>query len=168
MPPALAERIADSIASARTSYHRLVIVVGPSRAGKTAALQQVGGAANLPLINVNLELSKRLLDLTERQRSLQIPQLLEQIVSATAPDEVLLDNVEVLFDVRLKQDPLRICQGLSRSRTVVVSWNGYVNSASLCYAMPDHPEFRQYPLTDLAIVAAEGQGQSWQPKGTNA
>lgn len=164
MPPILSDRITESMAAVRTCYHRLVVVVGPSRSGKTTALQQVRDAANIPLINVNLELSKRLLDLTERQRSLQIPKLLDQIVGEAGHEEALLDNNEILFDTHLKQDPLRIFQGLSRSRTIVVSWNGRTNTECLFYATPDHPEFRQYPLTDMTVVAVEDASQSCQPK----
>jgi len=164
MPPLLSERIAESMATVQGCYHRLVVVVGPGQSGKTSALHEVRDAKHVPLINVNLELSKRLLDLTERQRSLQIPRLLDEIVGEAKCEEVLLDNTEILFDVQLKQDPLRVFQGLSRSRTVVVSWNGRTNAENLLYATPDHPEFRQYPLRDMTVVEAEGANQSCQNK----
>jgi ABC-type branched-subunit amino acid transport system ATPase component len=167
MPPPLADRIAESMAGIRDCYHRLVVVVGPSGSGKTTALQNVRDAGKASLVNVNLELSKHLLDLTERQRALQIPKLLDQIVSETGHDEVMLDNNEILFDVSLKQDPLRLFQGLSRSRTVVVSWNGRTNAENLFYATPDHPEFRQYPLADMTVIAVEGAKQICQPEETN-
>ena len=35
---------------------------------------------------------------------------------------ILLDNIEVIFDVALKQDPLRLLQRLSRNKTVVAAW----------------------------------------------
>jgi len=49
-------------------------------------------------------------------------------VGASAADVVLLDNVEVLFDVSLKQDPLRLLQGLSRNKTVVAAWSGEIRT----------------------------------------
>jgi hypothetical protein len=164
MPPQLSGQIAEAMVAVKICYHRLIIVVGLGRSGKTTALQQVRDAANATLVNVNLELSKRLLDLTERQRSLQIPRLLDEIVGETNSDEVLLDNNEILFDIQLKQDPLRLLQGLSRSRTIVASWNGRSNAENLFFATPDHPEFRQYPLWDLTVVMAEHVSQSCQPK----
>lgn len=167
MPHLLSERITENMASVQSCYHRLVVVVGPGQSGKTAALYEVCAAKHVPLINVNLELSKRLLDLTERQRSLQIPRLLDEIVEGAQCEEVLLDNTEILFDIHLKQDPLRVFQGLSRSRTVVVSWNGRTNVENLLYAAPDHPEFRQYPLRDMTVVEAEGTNQSCQNKEHN-
>ena len=167
MPPLLSDQITEGMASARACYHRLVVVVGPSCSGKTAALQRVRDTAHVPLVNVNLELSKRLLDLTERQRSLQIPKILDGIVRETGRDEVLLDNNEMLFDIQLRLDPLRIFQGLSRSRTIVVSWSGRANAESLFYAAPDHPEFRQYPLRDMTVVLVENANQPCQPKEQN-
>ena len=164
MPPPLPDRIVESMAAIKVCYNRLVLVVGPSRSGKTSALQQVRDNTNTPMININLELSKRLLDLTERQRSLQIPKIL---VGETGRGEILLDNNEILFDIQLRQDPLRLFHQLSRSRTIVATWNGQSNSESLFYATPDHPEFRLYPLQDTKIVLVADASQSWQPTEKN-
>jgi hypothetical protein len=143
------------IGQAAELYHRLVILVAPCGAGKTAALQDVHERTSAPLINVNLELTRRMLDLTERQRALQLPRLLSEIVGQSASDVVLLDNIEVLFDMSLKQDPLRLLQGLSRNRTVVVAWSGSIDGANVIYATPDHPEYRRYPIGDLLAVSSE-------------
>jgi ABC-type uncharacterized transport system ATPase component len=80
-------------------YHRLVLVVAPSGSGKTSALREVQESLYAPLLNVNLELSRRMLDLTERQRALQLPRLLQEIVSKREGEMILLDNIEVLFDI---------------------------------------------------------------------
>src|SRR5262249_62434896 len=100
--------------------------------------------------NLNLELSRLLLDLTVRQRALHVPRLLEEIVQAQGGEVTLLDNIELLFDVHLKQDPLRCLQGLSRHRTVVAAWPdsfgpGERPPGVLAYAEPGHPELRRYP-----------------------
>ena len=88
-------------------YHRLVLAVGSSGVGKTNVLSEVSLRVAAPLVNVNLELSRRMLDLTERQRSLELPRILSEIVDAVASnhDIVLLDNIEILFDAALKRDP---------------------------------------------------------------
>ncbi|HOV31468.1 MAG TPA: BREX-3 system P-loop-containing protein BrxF [Anaerolineaceae bacterium] len=124
MAEPLADRVIKRIDQAAELYHRLVMLVAPAGAGKTATLQDIHERTAAPLVNVNLELSRRMLDLTERQRALQLPRLLAEIVSTTAADVVLLDNIELLFDVSLKQDPLQLLQGLSRNKTVVVAWSG--------------------------------------------
>jgi len=153
MSRALADEVMESIGRAAQLYHRLVILVAPAGAGKTAALQDVHERIAAPLVNVNLELSQRMLDLTERRRALHLPSLLAEIIGALAADVILLDNVEVIFDVSLKQDPLRLLQGLSRNKTVVVAWSGSIQGKHLVYGTPDHPEYRRYPLRDLQVVS---------------
>jgi hypothetical protein len=155
MAEPLADRVIKRIDQAAELYHRLVMLVAPAGAGKTAALQDVHERTAAPLVNVNLELSRRMLDLTERQRALQLPRLLAEIVGASAADVVLLDNVEVLFDVSLKQDPLRLLQGLSRNKTVVAAWSGTIDGEHMVYATPDHPEYKRYPLRDFLVVNPE-------------
>ena len=151
MADTLIRRITDSA----ELYHRLVILVAPPGAGKTAALQAVHKRTAAPLINVNFELTRCLLEFTGRQRALQVPRLLADIVSASNGDVVLLDNIEVLFDVTLKQDPLRLLQGISRNKTVVANWSGSVDNGHMIYATPDHPEYRSYPLRDFVLVKPE-------------
>ena len=155
MAEPLADRVIRRIGQAAELYHRLVMLVAPAGSGKTAALQDVHKRTAAPLVNVNLELSRLMLDLTGRQRALQLPRLLAEIVGASAADVVLLDNVEVLFDVSLKQDPLRLLQRLSRNKTVVAAWTGSIDGEHLFYATPDHPEYRRYPLRDFLIVSPE-------------
>jgi ABC-type hemin transport system ATPase subunit len=155
MAEPLADRVIKRIDQAAELYHRLVILVAPAGAGKTTALQDVHERTAAPLVNVNLELSRRMLDLTERQRALQLPHLLAEIVDASAADVVLLDNIEVIFDVSLKQDPLRLLQGLSRNKTVVATWSGSIDGEYMVYATPDHPEYKRYPLRDFLVVNPE-------------
>jgi hypothetical protein len=155
MAEPLANRVIQGIAQAADLYHRLVMLVAPAGAGKTAALRTVHERIAAPLVNVNLELSRQLLDLTSRQRTLQLPHLLSNIVAVSAAEVTLLDNIEILFDITLKQDPLRLLQGLSRNRTVVAAWNGSVEGDHLVYAAPGHPEYRRYPSRDFLVVTPE-------------
>lgn len=150
----LPERITGSLEQAAALYNRLVLVVGPAGTGKTTALREVAQAKGLPLVNVNLELSRRLLDLTEKQRALRCAQILGEIVDQADDQTVLLDNLEVLFDPSLRQDPLRLLQRLSRNRTVVATWNGEIEGAYLTYAKPGHPEHRRYQVSDFIVVDA--------------
>lgn len=153
MAEPLADIVMHKMEQAAELYHRLVLLVAPAGSGKTAVLLDVHKRTSALYINVNLELSRRMLDLTERQRALQIPRLLLDIVGEVPV--VLLDNIEILFDVSLKLDPLRLLQGLSRNRTVVAAWNGSIIGENLVYAAPDHPEYKRYPVQDLLVVSPE-------------
>ena len=148
----LSDQIISKMNQASELYHRLILVIAPSGAGKTTALQEVRERNGAPLININLELSRRMLDLTERQRALQLPRLLGDIVASASGEAVLLDNIEILFDPHLKQDPLRLLQGLSRNKTIIVAWNGVFVNGYITYAKPDHPEYRRYPANNMLII----------------
>jgi Cdc6-like AAA superfamily ATPase len=140
-----------AIEQAAGQYHRLVVLAGAPGSGKTAALQSVAQKLGCPLVNVNLELTKRMLELTRTQRSRQVERLLKDVIAASG-DVVLLDNLEVLFDPALEVEPLRLLQVASRNRTVVASWNGSYRDGTLNYAEPGHPEFVQLKQTDAVVI----------------
>src|SRR5947208_14191170 len=137
-------------------YYRLMLVVAPRGAGKTVALQEVAARTGVLVINVNLELSQRMLELTERQRSLRVPRLLEEITGQSDRELIMLDNLEILFKVSLKLDPLRLLQGLARHRTVVAAWNGSIEDDYMTYAVPGHPEYRRYLVRDFLVASPTG------------
>ena len=155
MAEALADQIMCKVKQAAELYHRLILVVGPAGAGKTAAFQEVQKRTGAPLVNVSFELSRRMLDLTERQRNTQLPVLFREIVNKGNGEMVLLDNLEVIFDISLKQDPLRLLRALSRNKAVVAAWSGAIIDEFLTYAVPDHPEYRRYLMQDVLAVSPE-------------
>ena len=155
MAEPLADQILRKVDHIGKLYYRLMLVVAPAGAGKTTALQNVRDRTGAPLVNVNFELSRRMLELTVRQRAVKLSHLLREIVSNDDNELILLDNTEVIFDVALKQDPLRLLQGLSRNKTIVATWNGTIVEDSLIYAAPAHPEYRRYPRRDLLVASPE-------------
>ena len=136
--------------------YQLVLIVGSEGAGKTTVLQEVKARTGAPLINISLELSKRMLDLTERQRILYVSRLLDEIANSATNGIILLDNLELLFDMTLRQDPLQLLKSLSRNRTVVAAWNGSVENDYLTYAAPRHPEYRRYQMQDFLMIDLTG------------
>jgi Cdc6-like AAA superfamily ATPase len=152
-----------------------VLLVGDTGSGKTGVLRDIAEEFGSSVVNVNLALSGELLELTAKQRSLRLPEILEAVArgegreasemshclaptpSSLAP-VVVLDNTEILFDKDLQQDPLRLLQSISRNRAVVASWNGIVNSGRLLYAETGHPEYRSYDSVDALIVEMRGEG----------
>ncbi len=149
------DKIKRSIQAAEGLYHRLVLLVGETGAGKTGVLRSIAAEFGTSVINVNLNLSRELLELTAKQRSLRLPDILSQ-VAGKAQSLVVLDNIEILFDKGLKQDPLRLLQTISRNRTVVASWNGTSSGGRLLYAENGHPEYRSYDSVDAMIVIMDG------------
>ena len=141
-----------AIKTADTLYHRLVLLVGETDSGKTTVLRALGRDLSVDVINVNLAVSAELLELTAKQRVLRLPGILEQI-SDQDSSPVLLDNLEILFDRNLQQDPLRLLQHLARNRTIVAAWGGSVSGEKLLYAALGHDEYRSYEASDALVVS---------------
>lgn len=149
------DTIKRSLQASAGLYYRLVLLVGETGSGKTGVLQSVAQDFQTFVINMNLALSRELLELTTKQRSLRLPGILNQIADQAQPP-VVLDNLEILFDKDLQQDPLRLLQGISRNRAVLASWNGTFSSGRLVYAETGHPEYRYYDGIDALIVSMDG------------
>jgi len=143
--------VKKSLCSAESLYYRLVLLVGQSGTGKSTILYKIAQELELSVINANLIISGKLLELTSKQRTLRLPSMLNEICSH-AKSPVILDNIEVLFDKNLMQDPLRLLQSISRNRTVLSSWNGTFLQNKLSYAESSHPEFKSYENTDALII----------------
>jgi hypothetical protein len=146
------DTIEGRIQDARGLYYRLVLVVGPSGSGKTERLMRLADEKEYPYLNVNLALSEHLLDMPRRQRSLEVRDILQGLIGNQGSNVVLLDNLELLFDPSLQQDPLKCLQKLSRNKTVVAAWNGKLEDGQLTYAVPDHREYEKYDKPDCLTV----------------
>jgi predicted ATPase len=155
MAEPIQEKLKQSLLAAEGLYHRLVLLVGESGSGKTEVLREFAEEIGTEVININLLLSAELLGLSETQRGLHLPEILDKIVDKE-PVTVVLDNIEILFDQRLKQDPLRLLQLMSRNRSVVAAWNGKIEQGRLISAEPGHPEYRQYDGKELLFVGMNG------------
>ena len=152
---AFAEEVLAEIPQVRALRHRLVLVVGPRGAGKTRCLAEVAERADAcERINVGAELSRRLLDLTERDRPLRADELLRRVIG-DGNDPALLDNIEVLFEPTLQADPLALLQSVSRDRTVVAAWPGSVSDGWLDHAEPGHAAHWRYPSAGVRVVALD-------------
>ncbi|MBT4816492.1 MAG: BREX-3 system P-loop-containing protein BrxF, partial [Lentisphaerae bacterium] len=151
MAEPIAQRLAKAAGHVDGIYNRLVLLVAPSGLGKTQALREFCEASGAPLVNVNLELSLRMLEMTTRQRTLRLPVLFSEVLREHDGDVIGLDNLEIVFDRGLQQDPLRLLQSASRNRTLVATWNGQVSGGKLTYADIGHPEYRSYELDGVQV-----------------
>jgi hypothetical protein len=152
--------VTQAIDQAGNLYHRLVLLAGPQGTGKTAALRAIAQAYGYPLLNVNLQLCKAMLELTRTQRTRQVDRLFKALVGAVPAAVVLLDNIEVLFDPGLEVEPLRLLLNASRNQTLVAAWNGTYRAGTLTYAEPGHPEFAQYKQVEALVVPLDPDGQN--------
>ena len=130
MTPPTSKDLGALCETAATLYHRLVLVVGPARSGKTRLLQAAAAENGWPLINLNQRVSELLWNSPSDNAPFGFPASSPTSSRIHGPDVVLVDNLELLFSPDLAQDPLRLLQGLARNRTVVASWPGVMVGTS--------------------------------------
>lgn len=147
------EGIISLLSGAETMVFKLILLVSPSGTGKTVILREVSKREDIPYINVNLELSRKLLGVEVKQRYRKVQRLLGEIIESRTPRAVILDNIEMLFEPSLRLDVLGCLKQLSRRQVIVAAWNG-VYENGLTYASPEHArEFRRFSVDhDVLIV----------------
>lgn len=141
------ERLVDEVAALQS---KLVLLIGPSRSGKTALLQTLATKRGVTPLNVGAELGGRLAGMPQRQRHLQTTTLLRELANQHATgDLLLLDNIELLFDRTLQLDPLEVLKRHAHARRAVAVWPGELRDGRLTYAELGHPEHQDYGLEGL-------------------
>lgn len=150
------DKLRSSFESIETQYHRLIILVNCEDAGKQDVLSMVNSDPEVKPLNLNLELSSRLLEFSIKQRPLKVAEIMEDLIKAM-PSPILLDKLDILFDPSLQTDPLALLQSLSRSKTIIAFWSGSLKDNKLYYAEPGYPEYRSYSVQDFVAIDAKPQ-----------
>ena len=151
----LADEIGQAIARVDEHYDRLVLVVTSGSESSPEALRALAREHNLQPINLNLALSRRLLDIPAPQRPLVAFDQLRAIVDDAGPGGIFLFNTELLFDASLKLNPLQSLRMLARHRAIVATWNGSLGGKALQYAVPGHPDFRRFSTEGITYVVID-------------
>ena len=146
------EQIRKSIEDAKHLYQKLILLVGKSGSGKTEILKKISDEFTVPMININLEMSSRLLDVPVEKRAAILSRLFSSLLNDTGSDMVLLDNMEILFDKSLQQNPLSLLQNNGKNRVVIAAWSGAIENGRLTYARTEHHEFRAYSTEETGIT----------------
>jgi hypothetical protein len=148
----------DAVSSAKGGYNKLVIIAGPSGSGKTRVLIQLADRLNMPVVNLSLKMSERLLPLTKRQRSLKAEEIALDVIDEQNESSACVDNTELLFDSSLRMNPLIFLQDISRNRLIISTWNGTYDGKSLSFGYAGHPDFfRQVPSGYPVVSVSDNQ-----------
>ena len=151
------DKLRSAIESIEAQYHRLIILVNCEDAGIQNVLSMVNSDRGIKPLNLNLELSSRLLEFSIKQRPLKVAEIMADLIEAL-PSPVVFDKLDILFDPSLQTDPLALLQSLSRSKTIIAFWSGSLKDNKLYYAEPGYPEYRSYPVQDFVAIDAKPQG----------
>jgi len=132
---------------------KLILLVGPSRSGKTQLLRQLSAKLNIEPLNVGLELGRRLAATPNNKRGFSAGELLREIADKErTEDPLLLDNLELLFEPGLQINPLDLVRRLAHSKRVVALWSGELRGDRLVCAVMSLPEHRDYSRDGVVVL----------------
>jgi hypothetical protein len=134
----------ESIERAKKYHTQLIVVFGESA---SQLLEHAASSDDLPIMNLSLALSERLIDFPRQDRSRSASSVFTELIEEQQAQELLIDHLEILFDRSLSIDPLKLLQNNAKNITLVVVWPGEKNASSLTYAIPSHPEYRFYKVS---------------------
>ena len=144
------ERLNKLVDEIRCLNSKLILLIGPPRAGKTHLLEDLAKHRQLTVFSVGGALGRQLLAVPRAQRHLSAATLLTELAADHSRDGlVIFDNIELLFDQSLRLDPLDLLKRNGRTRRVVAAWPGELSNNRLAYATMGHPERQDYAVDGL-------------------
>ena len=132
---------------AKKSFHQLILIVGPTGSGKSAMLQDAC-SYNFTSISLGLELSRKLMNLSQERRVLDAEEIALSIIDAKNPTRLALDNIEILFEHPLRLNPLTLLKRISQQRLTIASWNGTSSPNKLCYGKEGSSSYQEFVYSD--------------------
>lgn len=129
---------------------KLVLLIGQPRTGKSSLLGRLAENRQMRLLNVGMELGRKLLSVSSTRRHLQATDMLKELADDSSHNGLLImDNIEILFDQTLKLSPLELLKRHAHARRVVAAWPGELREGRLSYATTGHPEHQDYGIDGL-------------------
>ena len=135
------------IERAKKRSHKLILITGLSDSGKTKFLQKVSKKEKYPYINLNFELSKRLYHFPEQER--KTDNSISSLINEQDSDIIIFDDTEILFAKELGINPIQLLKSQSRTKVIIMAWNGFYDGENLTYAKPGDTEYQKFSKDDL-------------------
>ena len=141
--------IREKIAEVASRRHKLIIICSN---GNQARVQDLMSRIDISQINLNLYLSKELLEVQIKRRPLVASSRVQELINTYQEEFICLYNIELLFHPDLKTNPLQLFENISRYKGLVVAWNGQYNDGILTYGMLGHPEYQAYNEVHAELI----------------
>lgn len=156
-----AHELTKYMRQAQDLYYNLVLLVKPNRVKRSETVYVGAKHFDCAVANLNLELSRQLINLTNRQRKKDVAVLFEECLDTYSVrhqklgEIVFIDNIEILFEPILEIHVLNLIQKASRSRTLVSTWPGRVAENTLFYSVPEREDFQSHPVRGFFAFSAD-------------
>ena len=146
------ERLQSLMADTAQLQSKLILLVGGTPAERSALLGALQRSLNATPLHLGVLLASALTELPQRERHLQVGNLLREIAQSHPPTGPLLMNgVELLFDASLKVNALDLLKRQALARPVVAVWPGEWRNGRLTYAVLGNPEYQDHAADGVIV-----------------
>ncbi|MGD9567041.1 MAG: BREX-3 system P-loop-containing protein BrxF [Sedimentibacter sp.] len=97
-------------------------------------------------------LSSELIKIEQGRRSMGVENIMRNIFSSVNGNNIIVNNIDILFNPSYKLDIIKLFVQLSRNRTVLVQWPGRLDSNALIYSEPQYEDYKRYSINDYNII----------------
>lgn len=149
MKPQFLQSIQQNIDIVRMGYYKQIYVYDYKYGDSVKVFSEI---KNIPYINVNIELSEKLIAVPQSKRKYYVTEFLQEIIMGRTEEIICLDYFELLFHPELAVNPIQLLRDISRNKTLVISWRGNIEGDALVHAEPGHPEYKRQTVEDAIII----------------
>lgn len=132
--------------------HKLLLIIGKAGSGKSKYLHNYSQEKGIPILDFDQILGKKL---PEGKDPSYIYGFLSGFLSTYRPDEILLDKKHILYHPDSKIDLLDFLVELSQSKTVIATWNGYIENGKLYHICDALGKTLEYDLASIDCAYME-------------
>lgn len=148
----LKEELLESLKRLDFNYYKLILIVNNDSSKLTEFLISFSQENKIKYINLNLELSKKLVEIPIVERWKFINKAIKEIVIDNQFETIILDNIDILFEEHLKIDPILEIKNISKYKKLIVSFNGRVEDKYIIYSIPSEKEYKKYKINEMDFI----------------
>ncbi|WP_044640702.1 BREX-3 system P-loop-containing protein BrxF [Risungbinella massiliensis] len=144
----LVEQLEENLEEVKQYREQLIFLAGNYVKYDFQALSR---DLNINYINVDLEFSRMLLEISQKVRARKAPSIFKDLFLDTNDSIFLLDHIEILFEASLQLDPGKLLEDISREYILIVPWYGNETDSYLIHAELGHPEYFKYLKSEVIV-----------------
>lgn len=143
------QTIKQNIVTIQAGYYKQIFVHDYKYGNSVKIFSEMG---NVPYINVNMELSEKLITIPQSKRKYYVTEYLQKIIMERTEKAICLDYFELLFHPEMAVNPFQLLRDISRNKTLIISWRGNIENNALIHAEPGHPEYKKQVVEEAIII----------------
>lgn len=107
------------------------------------------------LISLGIELSDKLVRYKADERDDRVLDELDKILNKNTNKQLIIKDIDVLFNPNYKFDVLRYFCNLARIKQVIVLWNGDISNGILKYSESGYLDYKKYIIKNYDIICVK-------------